>query len=96
MKETFAITLFHNYPNPFSTETIISWIQQNDEHVSVVIYDILGRLVRKLVDKPMLSGSNFSIWDGKDKEGKTVASGIYFLCVETQNERKIIKTIYLR
>jgi hypothetical protein len=94
--ETLRFTLFQNYPNPFYEETIISWMQQKDEHVSATLYDILGRTVKKLIDNQMYSGLNFTIWDGKDDNGCRATQGIYFLSVAVQDERKVIKIVYLK
>jgi hypothetical protein len=46
--------------------------------VTLKIYNILGQKVRTLVDEPKASGNYQVIWDGKDDQGKDVASGIYF------------------
>jgi hypothetical protein len=47
-------------------------------HTTLTIYNILGQRVKTLVDGEKLPGEYKVIWDGKDKAGKDVASGIYF------------------
>jgi len=42
------------------------------------IYNVLGELVRTLVDEPKSPGVHYEVWDGKDGQGNQVASGIYF------------------
>ena len=46
--------------------------------VRLNIFDVNGRLVRTLVDRPAEAGLHTTIWDGKDRDGRTVASGNYF------------------
>ncbi len=46
--------------------------------VRLNIFDVNGRLVRTLVDRPAEAGMHTTIWDGKDRDGRTVASGNYF------------------
>jgi len=47
-------------------------------HTTLKIYNILEELVRTLVDESKEAGNYTVIWDGKDNQGKEVASGIYF------------------
>lgn len=46
--------------------------------VELKIYDVTGRLVRKLVDDVQESGLKQIVWDRKDEKGKPVSSGVYF------------------
>jgi len=74
--------LFQNYPNPFNSSTVI-WYYLPDvgfqpAEVELTIHNLLGKLVRTLVKKRQYQGEHKVLWDGKDKEGKEVASGIYF------------------
>jgi serine protease AprX len=76
-------TLYQNHPNPFNPTTVIVFKIQNSRfkipvRTTLKIYNILGQLVRVLVDEEKLSGTYQVIWDGKDDDGKDVASGIYF------------------
>ncbi len=48
------------------------------------IYNILGQLVRTLVDEEKLPGRYEVVWDGKDDRGKEVTSGVYFYRLETE------------
>ena len=78
IEEPSAFALFQNYPNPFNQTTKIQFLIINSGFVSLNIYDILGRKVRTLVSENLSSGYKSVIWDGKNEEGKEVASGIYF------------------
>jgi parallel beta-helix repeat protein len=74
--------LSQNYPNPFNSETVI-WYYLPDvgyqpAEVEITIYNLLGKLVRTLVETRQYPGEHKVTWDGKDDLGKEVASGIYF------------------
>lgn len=70
--------LYQNYPNPFNPETTIRFQIGSPQKVSLVIYDILGRKVRTLINNNMLPGVHAIKWDGRNKEGSSASSGIYF------------------
>ncbi|MBD3233922.1 MAG: DUF1565 domain-containing protein [candidate division Zixibacteria bacterium] len=74
--------LNQNYPNPFNPETRIKYILPNvgaqPAQVELVIYNIMGEEVIKLVDKRQYPGDYVVAWDGKDAHGTEVSSGIYF------------------
>jgi len=78
----FRFQLFQNYPNPFNAVTNIQYTVGSGQsrliHTTLKIYNILGKEVRELVNTRQSPGSYTIIWDGKDNEGKEVASGIYF------------------
>ena len=78
-------SLSQNYPNPFNPTTTIKYTLPSAEQVSLIIYDILGRQVRKLVDKKMSAGEHVIHWDGKNNDDIEVASGVYFYQLEVIN-----------
>jgi uncharacterized delta-60 repeat protein len=70
--------LSQNYPNPFNPSTKIEFTLAKSGFVTLQIYDVLGRKVRTLVSEELSSGYKSVNWDGKNEEGKDVASGVYF------------------
>ena len=75
--------LLQNFPNPFNPETWIPYTLADDADVSVRIYDIQGKLVRQLDVGQQPAGSYLSretavYWNGKDRLGGPVSSGVYF------------------
>jgi flagellar hook assembly protein FlgD len=75
-----AVTLSQNYPNPFNPATVIGFTVPREgasRRVSIKVYDIRGSLVRVLVDGIKEPGSHTVYWDGTDKNGRRVSSGIY-------------------
>jgi hypothetical protein len=73
-----ASYLAQNYPNPFNPTTRITFGLSAPTHVSLRIYDAAGRLVRALVNEERRAGRYEDSWDGRDSNGRSVASGIYF------------------
>ena len=73
----------HNYPNPFNPETWISYQLAESSKVTVSIYSVDGRLVRRLALGYQTAGvyqgkSRAAYWDGRNEFGEHVASGVYF------------------
>jgi len=70
--------LFQNEPNPFSPRTTIKFSLAQTGPVQIVIYDVNGRQVKKLVDGPMDPGSYSVVWDGTNDSDHRVGSGVYW------------------
>jgi len=75
--KTFA--LFQNFPNPFNPVTNIAFDIPRTVKVKVEIYNILGQRVATLLEKPLPAGTYQVQWDGRNKNGVPVSSGIYIL-----------------
>lgn len=67
-----------NYPNPFNPATTIAYQLAAAVRVDLVLYDILGQQVRRLVSAEQGPGRYAVVWDGRDTAGRPVASGAYF------------------
>ncbi len=66
--------LYQNYPNPFNPVTTIRFAVPNSEHVTIKVYDILGRLVKVLVDRHVETGLHEVVFDASSE-----ASGLYIM-----------------
>jgi hypothetical protein len=71
-----------NSPNPFSARTTISFTLETPEHVTLRVYDVLGRSVATLVDARLEAGTHEAVWNGRRNDGSSVASGVYFYRIE--------------
>ena len=71
-------TLLPNYPNPFAEETTVPYFVADPDHVTLAVYDILGRRVRVLTDQLHAAGRHEVQWDGNDGSGRPLAAGTYF------------------
>ena len=73
-------SLSEAYPNPFNPTTTIDYTLRENGNVSLVVYDLMGRIVKELVNEFQFSdgGATHSvIWNGTDSSGNMVSSGIY-------------------
>ena len=82
--------LAQNFPNPFNPETWIPYQLSEGTEVSIQIYDVSGRLVRRLDLgwQPVgsyMTPSSAAYWDGRNAVGERVASGIYFYTLHTSD-----------
>jgi hypothetical protein len=89
-------SLLQNYPNPFNPTTIVQFKIPQPAKVSLKVYNILGQLVRVLVDEEKPTGIYQSVWDGKDAEGKEVASGIYFYRLQAGKYDEVRKMVLVK
>ena len=69
--------LLGNYPNPFNPSSSIQYALGEDGQVTLKIYNMLGQLVRTMVDDFQSAGYHQVVWDGRSESGEAVASGIY-------------------
>ncbi len=65
-------------PNPFNPATTIAFELASPGQVSITVYDVSGRMIRSLVNSHMPGGMHEVTWNGRDRNGATVASGVYF------------------
>lgn len=70
--------LYQNYPNPFNSETRIVYELPISGWVTLVIYNLNGQPLRKLVNHYQFAGTFESYWDGRDDLQRSLPSGIYF------------------
>jgi Ca-activated chloride channel homolog len=75
----YRTTLLQNYPNPFNPSTSIGYQVEGSApvHVSIIVYDLLGREVCSLVDASRTRGGYRVQWDGRDRNGTTASAGAY-------------------
>ena len=83
--------LYQNYPNPFNPDTKIYFYLPVASHISLRIYDMLGREVEVLVDEKRSAGSHQLLFDGSE-----LTSGIYFARLKTTSANKTIKLVLCR
>ena len=85
--------LLANYPNPFNPETWIPYRLAADAFVTLTIYDTVGQIVRTLevghrIASAYESRSKAIHWDGKNRLGEQVASGVYFYALTVRSETR--------
>jgi len=90
------LRLTQNYPNPFNPTTRIRLDLPRSGHVTICIYDILGRKINVLLDGTYPAGTIFAKWNGIDFAGNQVSSGIYFYEAVAGGDRGVGKMTLIR
>ena len=89
-------SLEQNYPNPFNSQTIIRFQLPLKENVEIKIFDLRGREIRTLINNEMESGIHKTLWDGLDRNGNPVSSGVYFYRLKTKSFTSVKKAVLLK
>ncbi|MEE9465138.1 MAG: FlgD immunoglobulin-like domain containing protein, partial [Candidatus Neomarinimicrobiota bacterium] len=85
--------LHPNYPNPFNPVSTIQYDLPQASAVSLIVHDILGREVARLVESYMAPGYHQAQWNGRDQSGRSVPSGIYLARLVTPEYMKSVKMV---
>ena len=88
--------LAQNYPNPFNSTTILKYAVSISSPVKLSIYNLLGQRVIDLVDDYRLVGYYEIHWNGQDRTGSEVPTGVYLYRLETVQGAFAKKMIYLK
>jgi hypothetical protein len=73
----YRFDLSQNYPNPFNPATTIEYAIPERSHVRIQVLNILGQVVATLVDTELSAGDHTAYWNGVDRYGSSVATGVY-------------------
>lgn len=78
-----GFALGKSYPNPFDVSAVIPYrLAKPCTQVRLVIYDAVGREVRRLLDESRAAGCYQAVWDGRDRQGRSVPPGVYFYRID--------------
>ncbi len=83
-------------PNPGKRGSEVSFRLFDGGAMNLAVYDLAGRAVKTLVDEKRPAGDYIVRWDGRDNGGRAVASGVYFLVLESGGERQSRRAVLLR
>ncbi len=83
--------LYQNYPNPFNPVTIVRYEIPKDVRVTLKVYNVLGQMVRTLVDQVQQSGYYETVFDGTG-----LASGVYFCRINAGNYSQVKKMALIK
>ena len=82
----YEYALYDNFPNPFNPETQIRFSVGGQENIKLVIYDMMGRHIRTLINGESYSaGFHVVSWNGFDANGQRVPSGMYIYRIKAGN-----------
>lgn len=97
---SFAPAKLHldqNYPNPFNHATVIGFDLPKRANVSIIIYDLLGEEIIKLIDnKKYERGYNTITWNGLNKNNNLITAGIYIMQIRMGSVEQHKKLIFLK
>ena len=88
--------LHQNYPNPFNPVTQIDYDLPQEGLARMVIYDVMGREVKELVNQSLNAGYHTVRWDGTNSRGMNVSAGLYFCSLSTASFNKTMKLLLLK
>ncbi|MBN2415285.1 carboxypeptidase regulatory-like domain-containing protein [bacterium] len=91
-----SLSLRQNYPNPFNCETTIEFSIAEPGQVLLSVHNELGQTIAVLADRVMQSGEQSVAWNGRDRNGTLVPSGIYFYRIRTSRGSMIKKMLLLK
>jgi hypothetical protein len=93
--------LYQNFPNPFNPETWIPYQLVKASEVKIFIYNSQGKLVRRLDLGRQLAGTYLSkeqavYWNGRNENGESVSSGVYFYTLQSGDFRSTKRMVLLK
>ncbi len=91
-----TVSLFQNYPNPFNSQTIIKYATSQNGPVKLWITNIKGQTITALIDEYQLAGSKQVVWNGLNKHGDRMPSGIYFAILTLEGIQQVKRMLYLK
>ncbi|HUI63747.1 MAG TPA: FlgD immunoglobulin-like domain containing protein, partial [Bacteroidota bacterium] len=84
-----------NFPNPFNPSTTITADIPRSSVVSLVVYSILGAEVETLYNGQLDAGRHFFVWNGTDRGGRPVASGVYIVRLRNDAGKSFVDKMLL-
>jgi hypothetical protein len=91
-----AVPVVSAYPNPFNPQTTIAYNIPQSGMVRVTIYDVTGRVMRRLVNGTKSAGDHTVVWNGRDESGREVSTGIYFVRFEAGGVSQNHKIVFMK
>ena len=90
------LSLHQNYPNPFNPTTQFRYDIPEAGHVTIMVYDLMGRKIRTLVDKNQKIGHRLIQWNATNDLGQPVSAGSYLYTIQVGEYRKTRKMVLLK
>jgi len=86
-------TLYPNYPNPFNPFTMISYDLAGEANVRLQVYDLMGRMIKNIINETQSAGRHLAVWNATDNFGNPVSAGVYIYRLQADDHvfnRKMI------
>ena len=91
-----GFALHPNYPNPFNPTTTIRFTLPQPGEAELSIYNLLGQRVATLIHGVQEAGPHVLQWNGRDEQGRELASGVYFYRLQAGTQVETRKLLLLR
>lgn len=88
--------IHQNYPNPFNSSTTFKYQVPEEEQLNITVYNIRGEKVKAIVNKTTSPGYYKIRWNGKNKYGEKVSSGLYIVRMRAESFNQNIKLTYVK
>ncbi len=89
--------LSQNYPNPFNPTTTIQYTLPMRDQITVTVYNMLGQEIVRLMNNEEKAAGTYQLsWNGMDKNGVQVSSGMYFYTMSTPHMQKTMRMTFLK
>ncbi|MBT7901232.1 MAG: T9SS type A sorting domain-containing protein, partial [Candidatus Marinimicrobia bacterium] len=92
--EVYALR--QNYPNPFNPVTTLRYDLPEEALVNITIYDMMGRVVKTMVNSQQNAGYKSIQWNATTDEGKPVSAGLYLYTIQAGEFRQTKKMVLLK
>ena len=91
-----AFVLHQNYPNPFNPVTSLRYDLPEDGLVNITIYDMMGRIVKTLVNSSQTAGYKSISWNAANNRNESVSAGLYLYTIQAGKFRQTKKMVLLK
>ena len=88
--------LHQNYPNPFNPITSLRYDLTNDGLVKITVYDMMGRLVKTLLNGSQTAGFKSIQWNATNDRNESVSAGLYLYTIQSGEFRQTRKMVLLK
>ena len=90
------IILYPSFPNPFNPVTTLRYYLPEDAMVNINIYDMMGRLVRTMVNSQQNAGYRSIRWNATNDAGEPMSAGLYLYMIKADEFRQTRKMVLLK
>ena len=90
------VALLPNFPNPFNPKTNLGFRLDHTQTISLSLFDLQGRELVSLLNATFPAGTHRITWDGRDRQGNPLPSGVYLVSLDSDQSRSIQKVTLLR
>ena len=91
-----SLILEQNFPNPFNSGTAIGFVLPRSQEVELAVYNLAGQQVASLVEGMRAPGAHAVQWEGRDGEGRNLASGLYLYRLRAGDQVETRKLLLVR